>query len=272
MPLPDHEENIPLKYLASVVGGSKRLVRCRHFNQNSDIWILDEHAHNFVELIYFLNGEAQVETSQGKTNLTLYDVLIHPSNVKHHEFVDLHMRQEIINLGVEVESDFDMGDSFVLKDNTGNIRRIFRMLDYHFNASDLMHEELENQLLRLLFIYLQKSAHEQLCSEYSIIDRVVEYVQENNRSSLSVKELADYAHVSESYLSRLMSSHIGIPPMKYVNTIRIENAKQALKSDTPIAQIAALVGFMEQKYFSTVFKRETGLTPSEYRSRIRTAD
>lgn len=41
------------------------------------------------------------------------------------------MRQEIINLGVEVESDFDMGDSFVLKDNTGNIRRIFRMLDYH---------------------------------------------------------------------------------------------------------------------------------------------
>lgn len=182
------------------------------------------------------------------------------------------MRQEIINLGVEVESDFDMGDSFVLKDNTGNIRRIFRMLDYHFNASDLMHEELENQLLRLLFIYLQKSAHEQLCSEYSIIDRVVEYVQENYRSSLSVKELADYAHVSESYLSRLMSSHIGIPPMKYVNTIRIENAKQALKSDTPIAQIAALVGFMEQKYFSTVFKRETGLTPSEYRSRIRTAD
>lgn len=128
MPLPDHEENIPLKYLASVVGGSKRLVRCRHFNQNSDIWILDEHAHNFVELIYFLNGEAQVETSQGKTNLTLYDVLIHPSNVKHHEFVDLHMRQEIINLGVEVESDFDMGDSFVLKDNTGNIRRIFRMI------------------------------------------------------------------------------------------------------------------------------------------------
>ena len=54
MPLPDHEENIPLKYLASVVGGSKRLVRCRHFNQNSDIWILDEHAHNFVELIYFI--------------------------------------------------------------------------------------------------------------------------------------------------------------------------------------------------------------------------
>ena len=60
--------------------------------------------------------------------------------------------------------------------------------------------------------------------------------------------------------------------MKYVNTIRIENAKQALKSDTPIAQIAALVGFMEQKYFSTVFKRETGLTPSEYRSRIRAVD
>ena len=51
MHLPEHEKNIPLKYLASVAGGSKRLVRCRHFNQNSDIWILAEQALNFVEHI-----------------------------------------------------------------------------------------------------------------------------------------------------------------------------------------------------------------------------
>lgn len=261
-------ENVPLKYLQSVSAGAPKLIRCRHFNQNSDIWILDEHKHNFVELIYFLYGEAHVETSQGKTNLTLYDVLIHPSQVKHHEFVDLHKRQEIINIGVEVEADFVMKDSFVLKDNTGNIRRIFRMLDYHFTNADLMHKELEEQLLKLLLIYLQKSASEQPCSEFTIIDRVVEYVQENYRSVFCVKDLADYAHVSESYLSRLMSSHIGMPPMKYVNSVRMENAKRALKTDMPIEQIAALVGIVDQKYFSTVFKRETGLTPSAYRKTV----
>ncbi|MDY2698858.1 MAG: AraC family transcriptional regulator, partial [Lachnospiraceae bacterium] len=100
------------------------------------------------------------------------------------------------------------------------------------------------------------------------IDRVVEYVQENYRSVFCVKDLADYVHVSESYLSRLMSSHIGMPPMKYVNSVRMENAKRALKTDMPIEQIAALVGIVDQKYFSTVFKRETGLTPSAYRKTV----
>ena len=60
MHLPEHEKNIPLKYLASVAGGSKRLVRCRHFNQNSDIWILDEPSagqdyRSYTEIMKFID-------------------------------------------------------------------------------------------------------------------------------------------------------------------------------------------------------------------------
>ena len=87
-----------------------------------------------------------------------------------------------------------------------------------------------------------------------------------------MKELTDYVHVSDSYLSRLMRSHIGMPPMKYVNSVRIEKAKQVLKTDLPIVQIASMLGFVEPKYFSTVFKRETGTTPSKYRKALSLAE
>lgn len=259
-------ENSALLYLESI--HDYKLVQCRRFNQNSDKWILSKHKHEFIELIYFLNGEAQVETPHGAANLTLYDVLVHPANVSHREFVDLHKRQEIINTGIVAHVDHSINESFVLRDSTGNIRRVFNMLYYHYNSKDHLHGEIEESLIALLLTYLRKSAWEQSSSEYSIVDKVVEYVQENYTSELSVKELADYVHVSESYLSRLMRSHIGIPPMKYVNSVRIEKAKQALKTDLPIVQIASMLGFVEPKYFSTVFKRETGTTPSKYRKSL----
>lgn len=262
------KENLSFEYLDALSQCKSKLIQCRHFNQNSDHWILDEHKHNYAELIYFLNGEAQIQTHQGKTSLTLYDVLVHPENVKHREYVDLHKRQEIINVGIQVQTHFQITDSFVLKDNTGNIRQVFKMLDYHFNNRDLLHEELEEKLLALLFTYLKKSAQELSFSEYGMIDKIMEFVQENYVYNLRVKDLADYIHVSESYLSRIFSSRVGIPPMKYINSVRIENAKHALKTNLSIEEISSMIGFDEPKYFSTVFKRETGMSPSEFRKHI----
>lgn len=260
--------NIPLKYLEEISEGDLEIFQSRHFDQTSNIWVLDEHRHAFVELIYFVTGEAQIMTPQGETSLTLYDVLVHPRNVMHREFVDLHKRQEIFNLFVNSSADSDINESFVLKDNTGNIRRIFTMLHYHMNNKDYMQEEIVSQLTYLLMTYLRKSAAEQPILEYGVFDRIIEYVQENYMNDLTVKELADYVHVSESYLSRLMSSKIGVSPMKYVNHVRIESAKQVLKTDRSIDDIAVLTGFKESKYFSTVFKRQTGITPSEFRKEV----
>lgn len=262
------ENNIPSQYLATIYGGKCQLIASRHFNQNSNIWILNEHEHEYMELIYFLNGEAQVITSEGETSLTLYDILIHPAGVRHREFVDLHKRQEIINLDIKTDVVFPIQDSFVLKDNTGNMRNIVRMIDYHFHEKDNMSEEIVDALMNLLLLYLCKSAKEQSYTKLNLIDRIVEYVQENYMNELSVKELADIVHVSESYLSRLMVASIGISPMKYVNQVRIDNAKQALHSDLPIEQISSQLGFQEPKYFSKVFKKETGETPTAFRHRI----
>ena len=65
---------IILEYLTKLSNNSLDVIHSRHFDQNSDIWILEEHRHNYLELIYFITGKAQVMTPQGKEGLTLYEI------------------------------------------------------------------------------------------------------------------------------------------------------------------------------------------------------
>lgn len=265
------EEDRVYQYLRGWQNKEFRLIECKKFNQNSDIWILDEHKHEDIELIYFIDGEGSVRTSIGNENLAFYDVLIHPAGVFHKEFIDLHLRQEVINLVIRCEEglEFELKESFILNDDTGMIRNIFRSIEYHTENADEYSEKIIDYYLRILVIYLLKSKKNNPGQENDIIGRMIEYVQDNYMNNLRVEDLALATHVSESYLSRIMRKHMGISPMRYVHSIRIEAAKRYLKTETPIEDIATNIGYQEVKYFSTIFKKITGMTPSSYRKHMR---
>lgn len=81
-----------------------------------------------------------------------------------------------------------------------------------------------------------------------------------------VDELADRLEVTKYHLIRIFSAVSGISPGKYLTEIRIAHAKKMLrvKSDTPLEIIAGACGYSCANYFSKAFKKQTGLTPSEY--------
>lgn len=82
----------------------------------------------------------------------------------------------------------------------------------------------------------------------------------------SISELAAFSNVSRMTLNRLFKRHLNTTPLAYWMNLKIEHAKQVLTdSDKPIKEIASELGFRNQLYFSTVFRRHTGLSPSEYR-------
>lgn len=258
-------------YLKGLQNKKFRLIECRKFNQNSDIWILDEHKHDDIELIYFIDGEGQIKTLLGKENLTFYDVLIHPAGVSHREFIDLHLRQEVINLVIRCEEKlaFQLRESFILNDDTGMIRTVFKMIEYHSANQDEYTEKIIEYYLRILATYLLKSKNDNSGQENDIIGRMMEYVKDNYMNNLRVEDLAIATHVSESYLSRVMRKHMGTSPMRYVHSIRIEAAKRYLKTEISVEDVAANIGYQEAKYFSTIFKKITGMTPSSYRKHMR---
>lgn len=87
-------------------------------------------------------------------------------------------------------------------------------------------------------------------------------------ADLSLKRFADELFLNTSYLSALFKKEVGLTLTDYVNKSRIEHAKKLLKSTTlSVQNIAAQSGFLDVHYFNRLFRRETGMSPREWRNR-----
>ncbi len=88
--------------------------------------------------------------------------------------------------------------------------------------------------------------------------------------NLTVNTVAVAAGLSESYLCTFYKQACGVTVKDFVTQVRIEKAKDLLRQNFDKLQVVALsVGFRDANYFSTVFKRQVGITPGEYRDRSR---
>ena len=85
--------------------------------------------------------------------------------------------------------------------------------------------------------------------------------------------MAALVRLSTYYFARQFRRATGLPPHQYVVARRVERAKQLLQtgSDLSLAEVAAHAGFSDQSQFSHHFKRTVGVTPGQFRTRIRIA-
>lgn len=101
--------------------------------------------------------------------------------------------------------------------------------------------------------------------EFNTIAPAIKYLQKHSYAELSVSELADMCHISESCFRYLFKRYSGQTPSAFCTNNRMKRAKQLLRSDMySIGEIAAMLGYAEPGYFSKVFKKHTGLSPKEY--------
>lgn len=85
-------------------------------------------------------------------------------------------------------------------------------------------------------------------------------------SDFSIQQIAAHANVSQVYLRRMFHSVLNTSPVKYLNYLRLEKAKNMLlTSNYSITEIAAACGIPDPYYFSRLFKNEIGMTPSQFR-------
>jgi transcriptional regulator GlxA family with amidase domain len=84
-----------------------------------------------------------------------------------------------------------------------------------------------------------------------------------------VARMARHSGLSERAFARRFRQATGMPPLEYVHTLRLEDAKQKLESgDAPVEAIAEEVGYEDAAFFSRLFRRKVGLTPVQYRRRF----
>lgn len=99
---------------------------------------------------------------------------------------------------------------------------------------------------------------------------VVDYIERHySNENLTVDELCRHVHLSKSYFSAVFKQNKEQTIMEYVTRVRIDKAKDLLQQ-TPMKsyEVAAKVGYSDPQYFSVLFKKHTGTTPTEYREKL----
>lgn len=106
----------------------------------------------------------------------------------------------------------------------------------------------------------------------AIVIGVRKYIEENYYDmDLSLQKVSDLFNVNKTYVSKLMKKQLGYSFVEYMTIVRIDKAKELLIDDilySNIYEISNKVGFGSQHYFSRVFKKMEGISPTEYREKF----
>lgn len=102
--------------------------------------------------------------------------------------------------------------------------------------------------------------------EYSIIQKAIQYIEQNNDTNISIKELADMCYISENSFRRLFKLYAGMLPVEYINKLKVDKAKVFLRDRMfNVCETAQILGFKDAAYFSRVFKKYTGQAPGKFK-------
>ena len=173
----------------------------------------------------------------------------------------------------------------------------FIFIDFDFNSCDKprnssafnnISPSLKNEFLKIFHIWNNKSPWyipQAFSAIYNLYTEAIksenkEYIKKNElfskissfifehytESDFSVPAIADYINISEMHLRRIFKQTLNISPIKYINFLKLEKAKNMLiASNFTVAEVAHSAGFEDPYYFSRLFKKEMGISPSEYR-------
>ena len=140
---------------------------------------------------------------------------------------------------------------------------------YEHIRNDVTLEELERHLEEVLkTVFTAADSKPNAADQYSAeVLQSLSYIQDNYSKKISLASVADHVGLSSGYLCRIFKDETGVSINSYINNLRMTRAGELLADkNSYIKEVAISVGFEDQLYFSRLFKRYYGVTPSEYRA------
>lgn len=135
--------------------------------------------------------------------------------------------------------------------------------DGTFNLQ-IWEDQIEHALLDLSQCYITKTDQ-----DFQIIPEIKRYIEHHYTRNLTLQEIASHFYLSREYISRRFKQETGRNISDYIAHVRNEKAKLLLANPNfKIVQIAQMVGYQDEKYFSKVFKKMNHVSPNEYRKAL----
>lgn len=154
------------------------------------------------------------------------------------------------------------GMSYIFKSRTDYLSMLIS-LDIHSELKEWFVEKVRQAAKSVSNIKTEKSS--------SIIQRAVTYINANFATNISLDDVSREVDVTPYYFSRLFKEEMGLNFIEYVTNLRMEKAKELLSSSNVLSmkEICREAGYTDPNYFSRMFKKHEGFSPTEYREGIR---
>lgn len=257
-------------------------------------------SHNFWEMVYIDKGEMICTAGKNRFTLKSGEITFHKPNEFHNLEGNNVVYPNVSIVTFECKSPlmsyfdgkiFKLNQSqklllselfkeglscYELEDKSNPlIQKIHKKTDRPFGSS-----QSTKNFLELFLIKLYRSGFSTTKTErknyvingvdvpYSIKE-ILDFMKENSRSRITVKQVAEHIHTSESQTKKLFSVYHSGGIMNYFNFLKIEEARRLIREEKMnMAQISEYLGFDNPQYFTKSFIRYTKMTPSEYKKSI----
>lgn len=220
-------------------------------------------------LMYIVSGDLQIEEIKAGAGTLVIFGAKHPYRYSHTgadgivylwvHFTGSYADRLLSELGFS-------GTPFIKKLSSDNLLELrFRSLFERFERKSVFErQELSCALERILLEAARSVAGEK--KSESRLGTSLKYIHDHYTSEIKIPELARMENLSNSRYVARFTSDIGMSPMQYIVELRFRYACDLLENtDMSVKEVAALSGYDDPHFFSKLFKKHIGLSPSEYR-------
>lgn len=223
------------------------------------------HKHERTEILYYLSGNGVLKTDEKDIPFSAGKIIAVPAGVLHGSASDGYFKNVCINF--EFEGFKATGAIEIADTPEGSISSLIKIIYYYYYIDREICRDLVKSLKAMI---LRQSAAE---GEHLMwVENVYLEIRERfTDCDFDIKKCIESTHYSDDYFRTKFKSVYGIAPVQFLNELRIERAYTLLtsQSETSVSEVARACGFSDPLYFSRMYKRFRGHSPTEERNKRR---
>lgn len=256
---------------------SKNIMYIHHSERNNKNWLHFRHTHPFGEIFYITSGKGKFIVNNEEVLVAEKELILISPQAEHTEFSDHADPMSYFVIGLEDISLLNHTGTaishLVLKDKTNEFTfyfyKIYEELERNKKHADIITQNLIMILLLLIERKIEvKIQTQRNNNEDHSAFLIKHFIDMNYKQNITLDSLAKSHYMNKYYLSHRFKEAYSVPPMRYLKTLRINKIKELLScSNYSITEISSLLGYSSPSYLTQVFKKETGLSPVDYRKK-----
>lgn len=223
----------------------------------------DNSARDFTVISCRLSGETLFVCGQNQIKADPDNYVIVPAGVN---YTQSSPTEDIICLHVDING-LELGEIKSFYCPSPQLKQSFIMLYDLWKTKERGYIlKCKSLIYDILFEFERLSSSHDVKRAQTIMLPTIKYIYENyTDKNFSLSQAIDASHISPAYFRRLFKGVYGTTPNIFVNRLKIEKAKMLISEQThTLSEISERCGFLNEKYFFSVFKKTVGSTPTEW--------